>query len=154
MEEKRLALIQGFPRFIRKIAEDKIAIELFESYKAAPYVQKIREFIKLPFYYASFLSQLVWTPTFNRWEPLFTFMVSENCCFLDFSEVDQSLLKKQAAISPQSEEKPIDLLYSFHCVNKFYLEAYRLFHPQILLTGICDTEVRFFAEQIDELAST
>ena len=80
-------------------------------------------------------------------------MVSENCCFLDFSEVDQSLLKKQAAISPQSEEKPIDLLYNFHCVNKFYLEVYRLFHPQILLTGICDIEVRFFAEQINELAS-
>ena len=65
MEEKRLALIQDFPRFIRKIAENKIAIELFESYKAAPYVQKIREFIKLPFYYASFLSQLVWTTTFK-----------------------------------------------------------------------------------------
>ena len=119
MEEKRLALIQGFPRFIRKIAEDKIAIELFESYKAAPYVQKIREFIKLPFYYESFLSQLVWTPTFNRWEPLFTFMVSENCCFLDFSEVDQSLLKKQAAISPHLRKNQLIFSITFIVLTNF-----------------------------------
>ena len=46
--KKRVLLLRGFPRFIRKVGEEEIVNELFESYKATPFVQKIREFIKSP----------------------------------------------------------------------------------------------------------
>ena len=127
--KKRALLLGGFPRFIRQIGEEQIANKLFESFKAKPYVQKLREFIKSPLDDECLLSQLVWTLTFNGWAPLCTFIVSEMCCFLRLSEADQSLLKKEAAEFLESEEKSFELLDNLHYINKFYLEAHRLFHP-------------------------
>ena len=127
--KKRALLLRGFPRFIRQIGEEQIANELFESFKASPFVQKIREFIKSPLDDECLLSQLVWTLTFNGWAPLCTFVISELCCFLRLSEADQSLLRKEAAEFLQSEEKSFELLDNLHYINQFYLEAHRLFHP-------------------------
>ena len=56
--------------------------------------------------------------------------------FLCLSEADQSLLKKEAAEFLQSEEISFELLYDLHYINTFYLEAHRLFHPQIMSTYI------------------
>ena len=55
---------------------------------------------------------------------------------LCLSEADQSVLKKEAGEFLRSEQIPFELLYNLCYINKFYLEAHRLFHLQIMSTNI------------------
>ena len=59
--------------------------------------------------------------------------------FLCLSEADQILLKKEAAGFLQSEEISFELLYDLHYINNSFLEAHRLFYPQIMSTYILRT---------------
>ena len=72
--------------------------------------------------------------------------------FLCLSEADQSLLKKEAAGFPQSEEISSELLYNLHYSNKFYLEAHRLLHPQIMSTHISKNALVLFQNVISKSA--
>ena len=56
--------------------------------------------------------------------------------FLCLAEADQNLLKEEAVEFLQSEEISFELLCNLHYINKFYLEAHHLFHPQIMSTYI------------------
>ena len=49
--------------------------------------------------------------------------------FLSLSEADQSFLQKEPAEFLQPEEISFQLLNNLHYIDKFYLEAHRLFHP-------------------------
>lgn len=122
-------LFVGKPNFFSK--DKEITDEIFESFKKAPYVQKVREFVNSTLEDESLLAQLIWMFTFNGWAPIISFVTSTLCCFLRLAEDDKILIANEAEEFLCSTEKSFDQLTNLHYINQFYLETHRLFHlPQ------------------------